>query len=92
MKTVYRIVERCITVILSVSACLGLFLFCVFFGNLIYGEVPMEALWWIFLGSVVLTLIMIYGLLEVRYLRLLALAEEQEREESELYRHLTENL
>lgn len=92
MKTVYEILERTFAVMLSVSACMGMFLFGVFFGNVFFGGVSMNALWWIFLGSAALTWAMIQALTEVRYRRLLILAEEQEREDDELYQHLIQNV
>ena len=50
--------ETTLSTIMSVSACMGIFLFGWFFGKLFFGEVTTEALWDIFLGSVILTLVL----------------------------------
>ena len=96
MKTVYEILERIFAVFLSVSACLGMFLVGCLAGNLFCGALSFGAMWAIFLGCVITTWVAIQLLLEVRYRRLLCEVEEQEireaEENSELYRHLTQNL
>lgn len=92
MKTIFEIVERILSVILSVSSCMGMFLIGVFFGRILFGEVSTDAMWAIFLASLILT----YGatrlLLEVRYRRLEILADELEfqtnEQAQELYEHL----
>ena len=57
-KTILEMAETTLSVILSVSSCMGIFLFGWFFGKLFFGEVTTETLWDIFLGSVILTLIL----------------------------------
>ena len=57
-KTILEMAETVISAIMTVSSCMGLFLFGWFFGRLFFGEVTTEALWDIFLGSVILTLIL----------------------------------
>lgn len=57
-KTILEMAETILSGILSVSSCMGLFLFGWFFGRLFFGEVTTDALWDIFLGSVILTLVL----------------------------------
>lgn len=92
MKTILEITERILSVFLSVCACMGMFLIGCFAVNLLCDELSTEAMWAIFLASVIL----IYGatqlLWEVRYRKLEILADELEfqkdEQAQELYEHL----
>jgi len=92
IKTILECVERCLSVILSVSSCMGMFLIGCFAGNLIWGDISTNFRWAIFLGSVILTRVETQLMLTIRYKRLEMLADElkfQIDEESQrLYEHL----
>lgn len=57
-KTVLSCVDSVLSVFLTVSSCMGIFLFGWFFGKLFFGTVTTETLWDIFLGSVILALVL----------------------------------
>ena len=56
-KTLLEMAESTISFIMTVSSCMGLFLFGWFVGRL-FGEVTTDALWTIFIDSLILTLIL----------------------------------
>lgn len=57
-KTLLEMAETTISFIMTVSSCMGIFLFGWFVGRLFFGDVSTEALWTIFIDSVILTLIL----------------------------------
>lgn len=57
-KEILEIAETVISAIMTVSSCMGLFLFGWFFGRLFFGEVTTDTLWTIFIDSVILTYIL----------------------------------
>lgn len=93
MKTILEVIERILSVNLSVCSCVGLFLIGCFAGNVFFGGVGTDGMWAIFLASLILTYGMTKLLLEVRYRRLEILADELELQKdeqaNELYEHLT---
>lgn len=56
-KMVLEMAETILSSILSVSSCMGLFLFGWFFGKLFFGEVTTDMLWYNFITSVIVTLV-----------------------------------
>lgn len=94
MITILEIIEKALTVILSVASCMGLFLIGVFTLGL-FQPVDTEEMWYIFLGAAVLTLVFTKLWEVVRYYRLSIMADElqsQNEEAQNLYEHLTANL
>ena len=94
MKTFLGYIEKVLSVILSVSSCMGMFLVGCFVGNLICGA-PLStgAMYAIFFGCVILTYVLTQLLIEVRYRRLEILADELEaQKDNELYEHLMESV
>jgi hypothetical protein len=91
-KNLLGLAEKALSVVLSVSSCMGMFLIGCFAGNLIFGTVSTDAMWAIFLGSVILTYGATQLLLNVRYMRLEILADELELQKDEEARKLCEHL
>ena len=85
-------IEKALSVVLSISSCMGMFLIGNFVGNLLFGTISTGAMLAVFLGSLILTYIMTELLLTVRYKRLEILADELEFQKDaqaqELYEHL----
>ena len=56
-KTILEMAETILSSFLTVSSCMGLFLFGWFVGKLFFGEVTTEILWYNFITSVIVTLV-----------------------------------
>lgn len=65
-KEILEIAETVISAIMTVSSCMGLFLFGWFFGKLFCGDVTTNVLWTIFIDSVILTYILKWILFRVK--------------------------
>ena len=69
-------IEWLLSVILSVCACVGMWLIFVFIGNLLFDEVTMAAMAVLLVASIFLTWLLNEIKLEVRYRRLVLEAQE----------------
>lgn len=69
-------IEWLLSVILSACACVGMWLIFVFIGNLFFDEVTMAAMAVLLVASIFLTWLLNEIKLEVRYQRLVMMAEE----------------
>jgi hypothetical protein len=92
MKEMYENLEWFLSVILSACSCVGMFFMGCFVRYLILDSVTVKFILIMFVVSVLLTWGMTELKNEVRYRRLLKLAEEQEFQKNEQARELYEHL